>query len=406
MKLVGPFTQILPLSHLSLTGPLRDEALTVIKDGGVLCDGEKIIAIGRYCDLKKDFSGEREEISGDSVLLPGFIDAHTHLLFVGVRAHDYAQRLSGKSYLEIAADGGGILDTVKKTRAAGDGELLNLLRKRCERVLRHGITTCEVKSGYGLSVSEELRHLRVIDTAKKVPGLDILPTCLAAHILPPEYRDPRAYLHDVVTQLLPQVKADGLATRVDIFVEEGAFSVPEARDFLKTAHSLGFSLTLHADQFSAGGAELACELHAVSADHLEVCPPEVMKRLAATHVVATVLPGSSLGLGLPFAPARQLLDHGCTLAIASDFNPGSAPMGDLLTQAAILSAREKLTTAETLTALTGRAALALGLFDRGVLKAGKLADMQTFPCADYREILYNQGQLRPNRVWKRGIFHE
>ncbi|MDH3245538.1 MAG: amidohydrolase family protein, partial [Saprospiraceae bacterium] len=232
---------------------------------------------------------------------------------------------------------------------------------------------------------------------------DLVPTCLAAHIKPPTWPgDNRSYLASIAEELLPRIKAENLSDRVDIFIEESAFSKEEGADFLKKARNLAFKITVHADQFSSGGSALGRIWDAVSADHLEAINAEDIRLLAESNTVATVLPNASLGLGIPFAPARRLLDAGAILAIASDWNPGSAPMGDLITGAALLSAYEKLSTAEVLAGLTFRAAQALSLTDRGMLQQGKLADMQSYAVTDYREILYHQGQLTPHRVWKKG----
>jgi len=244
--------------------------------------------------------------------------------------------------------------------------------------------------------------LRVIKMVNEEHSVDIVASCLAAHIIPPEYSDAKSYLSDVENNLLPVVKDESLASRVDIFVEEGAFSVEEARSYLLTAKNLGFSFVIHADQFTSGGSALACEVGAKSADHLEVITDEDIKKLAESDVVATVLPGASLGLGIGFAPARKLLDAGCSVVVASDYNPGSAPMGNLLMQAAVMGAQQKLSTAETLAAITCRAAKALDLPNRGELREGNIADFISFPCADYQQIFYYQGQMLPNRVWKKG----
>ncbi|MEO1587001.1 MAG: amidohydrolase family protein, partial [Bacteroidota bacterium] len=230
-----------------------------------------------------------------------------------------------------------------------------------------------------------------------------IPTCLAAHI-PPKDRTGNAssYLKEIQEELWPILLREGLTKRMDIFVEEGAFSVEEARVYLKAAQTAGFDLTLHVDQFHPGSSLLAVELQALSADHLEASGTREIQALAQSDVVAVALPGASLGLGDRFTPARKLLDAGASLAIASDWNPGSAPMGQLLLQAALLSVYEKLSTAETLAGLTVRAASALNLQDRGKLVPDCRADIIAFPVDDYREILYQQGSLLPHRVWMRG----
>jgi len=405
MRIIGPFTQILPLSGLPMKGSIADDALQIIPQGGVLTVDGLIIEVGDFETLRKSNpDAEIEEISGDHVLLPGFVDCHTHLCFAGSRAKDYALRIAGKSYLEIAKSGGGIWDSVTQTRNASKDELIDLLLQRINQHTRNGVTTIEVKSGYGLKVEEEIKQLQAIKEAGAKCKVDLVPTCLATHILPKDFNDlATEYLELVLNRLLPKIKQENLANRVDIFIEDGAFSTANAACYLEVAKQMGFDITVHADQFSTGGSEVAVNVGAVSADHLEASGEEEIKRLAASETVAVALPGASLGLGMDFAPARKLLNAGACLAIASDWNPGSAPMGDLLMQASILSAYEKLTTAETFAGLTFRAAKALNLYDRGVLEKGKLADMQAHPCADYREILYHQGKLKPGKVWKAGF---
>jgi imidazolonepropionase len=404
--LIGPFRQLLPMVHLVGRGPLTDKALLPIKEGGLLLHGEHLHRVGEFEDLRQEAEGLQAvviELTDNFVALPGFIDAHTHICFAGTRARDYALRNAGKTYLEIAEAGGGIWDSVQQTRRASQQELAALTVQRANRHLQSGVTTIEVKSGYGLSVAEELKQLRAIKDADSQAAADLIGTCLAAHTLPRDYSGtPKEYLAEMATQLLPQIKAEALAHRVDAFLEQGAFSATQIAPYFAEAQRLGFQLTVHADQFSAFGSGVAVAAGALSADHLEASGEAEIQQLAKSDVVPVALPGASLGLGCAFAPARRLLDAGASLAIASDWNPGSAPMGDLLTQAAILGTFEKLSAAEVLAGLTCRAALALGLVDRGELAPGLLADFLLFPTANYEEILYQQGQLKPAQVWKRG----
>ncbi|WP_276496350.1 imidazolonepropionase [Pontibacter litorisediminis] len=403
--LIGPFSQILSMTNLPEAGAIQDEQLQVVERAGVLVQEGRVQKIGNYDQLHREALENKyklELIEQPMVLLPGLIDAHTHICFAGSRANDYGMRVAGKSYLEIARNGGGILDSVRKTRDATLVELVDLLKRRCDRHLREGVTTCEVKSGYGLTVEEELKMLEAIKLVNKHHKIDLIPTCLAAHMLPPEHTDAKAYLEEVLRDLLPQLQEQELASRVDIFVEETAFRETEALEYLHAAKEMGFDVTVHADQFSTDGSRVAAEVGAISADHLEASGEEEIELLRNAGVVATVLPGASLGLGMHYAPARKMLDGGLCLAIATDWNPGSAPMGDLLMQAAVLGATEKLTMAETLAAITTRAARALALTDRGELAKGKLADMIAFPTENYKEILYFQGKLKPTKIWKAG----
>lgn len=388
---IGPCTQILTLEELPHRGSVSDCALRLVTDSFLTIEKGKIVHIG-----KRQAADEEIPLTSPSVATPGLIDAHTHICWAGSRFRDYALRLQGKSYQEIASQGGGILDTVQHTRAATQEELACGVVERCHALLKRGITTVEVKSGYGLSVESELKMLRAIQQAQKSTPLQLVPTCLAAHTKPWEWESHDAYLQHIANTLLPQVKEEALAHRVDIFIEEGAFSLAQGEHYLKLAASMGFDLTVHGDQFSRGSCSLASSVHPLSIDHLEASLPQDLEMLVGTSTSPIMLPGASLGLGLPFAPARAALDLGLSLAIASDWNPGSAPMGDLLTQAALMGAAQKLTQAETWAAITYRAAIALGLHDRGQLKPGFRADFLLFPCQDYRAILYHQGALKPS----------
>lgn len=404
MRLLGPFSQLLTMDDLPDRGALKDEQLSPIPDAGLLTAQGEILALGAYKDLQTAYPEAIESDKGrGGVLMPAFVDSHTHICFAGSRALDYARRNAGLSYQEIARQGGGIWNTVQATREASLDKLASLCAERAMRMSRRGCATIEVKSGYGLSVEHELQLLEAIAQAQRQVRADLIPTCLAAHICPKDFEGgPSEYLDSITQKLLPQVKERNLAQRVDIFIEDGAFDPALARGYLNQARALGFEITVHADQFSTGGSAVAIECGALSADHLEASTTAELKALANSSVVATALPGASLGLGCAYTPGRELLDAGACLAIASDFNPGSAPMGDLLTQAAIYGAAVKLCNAEVLSAITRRAALALGLKDRGFLRAGLRADLVAFPAKDYREILYHQGQMGPEQVWIQG----
>lgn len=395
--LSGPFSQILTMDNLPLRGKLSDEQLEIIPQGGILYQDGKILAVGNFEQLRRENPlAEVDLLAGDFVCLPGMIDVHTHICWAGSRAKDYAMRLSGKSYLEIAEAGGGIWDTVQKTRAESVEELAALTSERAEKLYQQGITTIEVKSGYGLSVEQELKMLEAIKLANKTTSAELIPTCLAAHIKPKDFLgNEREYLEHIVKNLFPELKKRKLTNRVDIFVEKGAFSVSDAEYYLFEARKMEFDVVIHGDQFSNKCASLAAEFQAISIDHLEYADDTEIQILAKSNVIPVALPGASLGLGERFAPARKLLDAGCSLVIASDWNPGSAPMGDLLTQAAILGAYEKLSMAEVWASLTCRAAQALRRDDIGILKKGNKANFIVFPTTDFREILYRQGSFRP-----------
>ena len=404
MKITGPFSELLTMDGLPSKGPIKDEDLRVIRNGAILILNDQIVEVGRFEDLvQQNPKAEVEELEGNHVGLPGFIDCHTHICFAGSRAKDYAARNNGKTYQEIAAEGGGIWDTVTKTREAAQIELEQLTMKRLDILLTRGVTTVEVKSGYGLSLEEELKMLRAIKSTGNVHLSDVISTCLAAHIIPHEFGNESDYLKFILSELVPIIEQEKLTNRFDIFVEQNAFSSLESGSYLNTLKQKGFDITVHGDQFTTGGSKVAIEVGAMSVDHLEASGEREIEALAKSNTVPVVLPGASIGLGIPFAPARKLLDANCSLAIASDWNPGSAPNGNLLTQAALMSAYEKLSAAETLAGITVRSAKALGKIDRGLLKKGMIADVIAFPTNDYREILYHQGEMQPTKVWKRGM---
>ncbi|MCD1115946.1 imidazolonepropionase [Chryseobacterium turcicum] len=405
MKLIGPFKQVVTLANLPLRGKLSDEQIEIIVDGGILVDENKIHAIGNFDTLKSENQNiEIETIEGEQIVLPAFVDSHTHICFGGNRANDFAMRNAGKTYLEIAESGGGIWSSVQHTRNASEEELLKTLLERIEFLISLGITTIEVKSGYGLDVENELKMLRMIKKAQEKTQATLVPTCLSAHLKPRDFEGSNEeYLQYILNEILPKVKEENLAKRVDIFIEKSAFQPEESKVFLLKTKELGFEITVHADQFTAGSSRIAVEVGAKSADHLEATIDEDIEFLAQSETVATALPGASLGLGEKFTPARKLLDAGAIVAIASDWNPGSAPMGNLITQASILATFEKLTTAEVLAGMTFRSAFALGLEDRGRLEPNFKADFVTYKTNNFQNVLYNQGSLKAENVYINGV---
>ncbi len=406
LTLIGPLSQVIPMTGIPIKGAVRDSQLRIIENAGILFADGLIKTIDSYKKLEaevRDLNVKLIRLEGNHVCLPGFVDSHTHICYGGSRARDYAMRNAGKTYLEIAEEGGGIWDTVQQTRKATKKELIKGIIKRAKQHLKNGVTTIEVKSGYGLSVKEELKMLQSIKEADEQFPLDFVSTCLAAHMLPRDFKGSSSeYLLEISEQLFPILKKEKLSNRVDAFIEKGAFNKSEIAPYLSKAIEMGFDITIHADQFSVGGSEVAVKFNAVSADHLEASTSHEIELLAKSNVIATALPGASLGLGCNFTPARKILDAGGALAIASDHNPGSAPMGDLLTQSAILGTMQKLTNAEVLAGITFRAAAALKLPDRGKLEAGYLSDFNLFHTANFNEILYNQGAFKPCMVYKNG----
>ncbi len=397
IKVFGPFTELITLQDLPLDGALTDDRLSIISHGGIVVEDGKILDFGGYEQLLDRYeSAERIQIDNSNhIAVPSFIDCHTHICWAGSRTNDYALRVAGKSYLDVAASGGGIMSTVKATREASEGELIDSIVIHANELLKQGIGIVEVKSGYGLNHKDELKMLRAIKNANSITPVELIPTFLGAHIKPKDFSGSNSdYLNMLLNETVPVIQAENLASRADIFVEEGAFSINEAREYANKLKDLGFEMTMHVDQFHSSGGQLAVELGCVSADHLECIDEESIRHFSNSETVAVALPGASIGLGMKFTPCRELLDQGACIAIASDWNPGSAPMGDLLTQAAILGASEKLSISETLAGITYRSARALRI-NAGKIEKGASARFNIFKTADYRNIFYRQGKLRP-----------
>ena len=388
------------MANLPERGAISDNSLEIIDDGGVVIEDGKIIEVSDFLSLSKNDLDVRE-ITYPCVLLPGFIDSHTHVCHYGNRSDEYAKRNSGISYQQILEEGGGIHNTMNSTSNSTDEQLTDDTLNRLKRHFQEGVLTCEVKSGYAPNLEDEVRMLRIINEIDSSNDIDLIPTCLAAHVTPKKYESSKKYLDSIVNDLLPIIKEENLSNRVDIFIEEKAFSVTEASNFLEKIKS-DFYITAHANQFTSGGLKVGVDNGAVSVDHLEVITDQEIDYLSKSATAGVVLPGCSLGLGIPFAPARKLLDYNCKVSIASDWNPGSAPMGDLLMQASLLGSTEKLSNAEVLAGITCRSANALSIEDRGSLENGKIADMIGFKTNDFRDILYNQGKLKPSFICKRG----
>lgn len=404
MKIIGPFKQVVTLANIPLRGAVSDESLEIIEEAGILIEQGKVQIVDNFLTLTSRFPKvEVQKIEGEKVAFPAWVDCHTHICFAGNRANDFAMRNSGKTYLEIATSGGGIWSSVKHIRQATEDELIKNLLTRVDFLVKQGITTIEVKSGYGLKLDAELKMLRAINHVQELVKPQIVPTCLAAHTLPKDFDgDSREYLDYVLHYILPVVQEEDLSNRVDIFIEQSAFQPEESRWFLEEAKKFGFDITVHADQFTPGSSRIAVEVGAKSADHLEATSEEDIQYLAKSDTVAVALPGASIGLGDSFAPARKLLDAGAILAIATDWNPGSAPMGNLITQASILASFQKLSTAEVLSAITFRAAHALGIQDKGRLSKDYWADMVCYDTDNFQDVIYRQGGLQASEVYIKG----
>jgi imidazolonepropionase len=379
--------------------------LSIIPDGAAVIEGDRIGWVGPTADLPL-LPGDAEIIDATGqVVLPGFVDSHTHLIFAGSREDEFEQRLQGLSYQQIAERGGGINATVRRARAASKEELKALARPRLRRLLQHGVTTAEVKSGYGLTVADEIKCLEAVAELNAEGPWELVPTFLGAHAVPPEYRSDRdGYLRLLLDDMLPEVARCRLAEFCDVFCETGVFSVEESRRVLARARDLGLRLKLHADELTPlGGAELAARLGAVSADHLLCVTDAGIDALAESGTVATLLPGTAFFLGVPYAPARRLIERGVPVALASDCNPGTCPTENLPLVGAMACTQMKMLPAEVVNALTLNAAAALGRSDRiGSLEPGKRADLVLCDVPDYRHLFYHFGINHVRRVIKRG----
>jgi imidazolonepropionase len=367
-----------------------------IADAALVWDGETIVWAGARRELPAEYRGAESFDAGGRLVIPGLVDCHTHLAFGGWRAEEFEQRILGRTYLEIAESGGGIARTVRLTRQATEAELLERSAGFLREMLRLGVTTAECKSGYGLDREHELALLRVYRTLAASQPIRIVPTFLGAHVVPPEFRSDRAgYLALLIDDLVPFIARERLAAFCDVFVERSAFTVDEARRLLRAARAAGLGAKLHADHLSqGGGAELAAEVGAVSADHLECASEAGIAAMARAGVVAVSLPLASLDLGQGAGPARRWIEAGAAVAVATDFNPGSAPSYHLPFALTLACTLQRMTPAEALKGATVIAARAVGLEARvGSLEPGKAADFAVIDAPDVNQWLY---QLRPN----------
>lgn len=349
---------------------------------------------------------ELKQINGQgSIALPGLIDAHTHLVFAGIRAQEFCMRLDGATYQEIAAKGGGIQSSVSNTAHASDAELEALIRQRLARFAEHGVTTIEAKSGYGLSVSEELRHLRLLRKVAGSTAQTLKVTCLGLHAVPKNQPSARAWAELCAKELLPVVKAENLADAVDAFIEEGYFSAEDCRPYLDKARELGLPIRLHADEFSdSKAAQSAATYQALSADHMQFASADGIKAMATEGVVALLLPGTSLYTAIPYTDARPLKAAGCAIGLATDFNPGSCPVDNLRLVLTMGSLHCKLTMAEAIAAVTWVPARSLRLeASKGALTPGRDADILLMPLSSCEEFVADLGRTKPRAVFSRGI---
>jgi len=367
--------------------------LAIFEDAAMLIEHGHIVATGGYANLKSQIPPGATVIDANHCCVtPGFVDAHTHLVFAGNRAAEFEQRIAGTTYQEIAAAGGGILGTVSLTRAAAEDDLLAAARRHRKWMLRSGTTTLEAKSGYGLDRETELKMLRALRRLNEEGPVRIVSTLLAAHTVPPEYKERRGeYVRFVTDELIPEVAEAGLALYCDAFCDDHAFTVNECRAVLTAAKTRGLKLRIHAEQFRLGtGADLAAELGAATADHLETVSVETLAHLHAAGVQPVLLPGSVFALSrTQHPPARKMIEAGLAIVIATDFNPGSSPVPSMPFMLSLACLKMQLSPAEALTAATINAASSLGLgAEIGSLETGKQADFLIHEFTDYRELAY------------------
>ncbi len=395
---------------VTLAGPKRPRIgtelsdLGIVRDGGLLIHNGKIEKIGPSAEIEKNVGDEEIVDAGGRVVMPGFVDAHTHLVFAGNRLDDFERRSRGETYEQIAKAGGGIWSTVEKTRAASEPDLLTQAKKHANWFLRCGTTTAEAKSGYGLTIEDELKLLRVMRQLKEEVCLEIVPTFLGAHAVPRELA-PDEYLDFVITEMLPRVTAEKLAEFCDVFCERDYFSIDQSRKILSAAKKVGLRLRGHVDQLTnSGGAKLMAELHATTADHLENTDGQGIAALQKANVQPVLLPGSVYALGAARYPAaREMIEAGLAIVLATDFNPGSSPTPSMPMVLSLACTQMKVSPAEAITASTINAAYSLNRGSKiGSLEPGKLANFAIFDCEDYRELAYWFGFPQTHAVYVRG----
>ena len=406
---------------VTMAGPQRPRVgaelreLAIIENGAMFVREGRIEQIGKREEIERLISADCEVVdAGKQIVLPGFVDAHTHPVFAGNRAEEFEMRASGATYEQIALAGGGIRSTVRKTRQASEDELVVAGKQYAQWFLRCGTTTVEAKSGYGLTVEDELKMLRAIRRLNDETPLCYVPTFLGAHVVPDEFKDNRsAYVDLLIEKMLPRVAAEKLAEFCDVFCEAGAFSVEESRRILTTAKRLGLKLRVHADQLTlSGGSGLAAELSAITADHLEQADANAIANLKSSisnlkseSVQPVLLPCSVLMIGSErYANARAMIEAGLAVVVATDFNPGSSPVASMLLALTLASTQMKMTPAEAISAATINPAYSLGRGNEiGSLEPGKRADFVIHDCGDYRELAYFAGLEHPTAVFVNGV---
>jgi imidazolonepropionase len=398
-------------------GPKRGAAMRdvgIIEDGAVAISGDIIADVGPTAEILSKFPGVETFDVGGMVVCPGFVDAHTHIVYAGDRFAEFEKKIAGADYLEILQAGGGILSTVKHTRAAAADELADRTLRRLEKMLQAGTTTAEIKTGYGLDTETELKMLTVIEKVAARQPIGIVPTFLAAHAVPPEFKDDADAYVDLICEhmLVPAWEwYERSAFRgevpffADVFCEKGAFSLEQSRRVLSEAARLGFAIKAHVDEFTnLGGSSAAVAMDAVSIDHLDAISQDEIEQLARSNTVAVVTPAVNFNLGSShFADARKFIDSGAAVAVATDYNPGSAPCPSMTMAMAIACRYQKLLPSEAFNAATINAACAVGLGEKiGSIEPGKRADLVVLETNDYREAVYEFGSNLVTDVFKAG----
>jgi imidazolonepropionase len=378
--------------------------LNIIEDGAVGIKNGKIVFIGTREEASHIKAKETIDGSG-KLLSPGLVDPHTHLVFGGSREHELQLKQQGVPYLDILAQGGGILSTVRATRETSEEALFEKALFHLNRCLTYGVTTMEAKSGYGLDRETELKQLRVVKRLNEVHPIDLVPTFLGAHAIPEPYKGrPEAFLEEMFS-LLAEISKEGLAEFVDIFCETGVFTVEQSKAFLKKAKKAGFGVKIHADEIDPlGGTEMACEIGAASADHLVGASEEGVRMLGESQTIAVLLPGTTFYLGKDqFAPAREMIASGAAVALSTDFNPGSSPTENLQFIMNLAALKLKMTPEEIWNAVTVNAAYAIGRGESaGSLQEGRNADLVLWDVPNYKYVPYHYGVNHVNQVWKNG----
>jgi imidazolonepropionase len=378
--------------------------LAIIRDGGMLIRDGKINIVGPSDEIEKKAGDAQIVDAKGRVVLPGFVDAHTHLVFAGNRLDDFERRARGEAYEQVAKAGGGIWSTVEKTRAASDVDLLAQAKRHANWFLKCGTTTVEAKSGYGLAVEDELKILRVMQRLNQESSLEIVSTFLGAHAIPRD-SSPDKYVDLVINEMLPRVASEKLAEFCDIFCERGYFDIEQSRKILTAAKKLGLKLRMHVDQLTnSGGAKLAAELGATTADHLEKTDEQGIAAMKTANVQPVLVPSSVYALGSTCYPrAREMIQAGLAVVLATDFNPGSSPTPSMPMVLSLACTQMKMSPAETVTASTINAASSLSRGDKiGSLEPGKLANFAIFDCEDFRELAYWFGFPQTHAVYVGG----